>query len=393
MGSCIARILAGAALLILGTAHAHAQDAGFVVTLGRDTVQVEQFTRSRDRVSGTVVYRSPMTRVVRYQADLGSDGKVLRYEQSIHRADGTRMEQNAGNAKMTFAADTITREVLKGTDVVTVKTAIADAVVPMLGASLMIPFAYSYVTYELAFAARRTDPARWQFIGTSAAQTAPSGMRVWPIGSDSVELDYFGVARSGLKFDGQGNLLRSDWSATTYKYAVQRVKSVDLDGIARRWAAQDAAGAGLANYSPRDTTRATVDGAGITIEYSRPSQRGRVIWGNVVPWNAVWRLGANMATVLRTDADLMIGDTRIPAGAYSLWLVPREQEGDALLVINKQSGQFGTQYDARQDLVRLPMKRATVQMPVEMLAIRVEGSALRVAWDRTAYEVSIRRSR
>ena len=142
----ISCVLAGAAVVSLGADRIEAQTAGFVVTLGRDTVQVEQFTRSRGRLSGTVVYRSPTTRVVKYDAQLGADGGVTRYEQSIHRADGPRMEPNSANAKMRFASDTVTREVFKGAEPTTVKTPITDAVVPMVGASLMIPFAYSYVT-------------------------------------------------------------------------------------------------------------------------------------------------------------------------------------------------------------------------------------------------------
>src|SRR6185503_5657482 len=97
----------------------------------------------------------------------------------------------------------------------------------LLGASLAIPFAYSYVTYELAFERARargtTGETRLPLVGPIASQTTPQLMRVWLVGPDSAEADYFGVARSGFRFDAQGNLLRSNWTQTTYKYLVSRV--------------------------------------------------------------------------------------------------------------------------------------------------------------------------
>ncbi len=90
-----------------------------------------------------------------------------------------------------------------------------------------------------------------------------------------------------------------------------------------------------APLSPPDSVRATVAGAQIAIDYSRPSMRGRKIFGGVVPWNQVWRTGANLATRFTTSADLVMGGKTIPKGSYTLWTLPSPAGWQ--LIINKQT--------------------------------------------------------
>src|SRR5262245_62527391 len=145
-----------AAVLLTSTTSTRAQSGGFVAALGRDTVQVERFTRTGNIIEGTVVYRSPVTRVVKYTLQFGIDGRPVKYEQSIFAADGKRLEPNNGNATMVFSKDTITRETTRGGEPVKQQIAAPNGAIPLLGGSLMIPFAYSYLTYELAFARARS---------------------------------------------------------------------------------------------------------------------------------------------------------------------------------------------------------------------------------------------
>jgi len=123
----------------------------------------------------------------------------------------------------------------------------------------------------------------------------------------------------------------------------------------------------------------------LSVRYSRPSTRGRVIFGNVVPWGRVWRTGANEATVFETGADLVVGGTTIPAGKYSLWTIPAP--GSWTLIVNKNTGQWGTEYDAQYDLARLTMQVEHLKQPVEQFTIAIEPKAkeavLQFAWERT----------
>ncbi len=154
-------------------------------------------------------------------------------------------------------------------------------------------------------------------------------------------------------------------------------------------AAVDPAGAQQPPASPRDTVRATIGTASVMIDYGRPSKRGREIWGGLVPYDATWRLGANGATQIRTDKDLVIGGVTLPAGFYTLWLVPTPTA--ATLVVNSQTGQWGTAYDATKDLLRIPMTlRADLPTMEERFTIKVEGGELVLLWDRAGYSTSIK---
>lgn len=138
--------------------------------------------------------------------------------------------------------------------------------------------------------------------------------------------------------------------------------------------------------SPPATADVTLAGKKITIKYSRPSMRGRKILGELVPYGQVWRTGANEATTLITPVALRIGNTDVPAGQYTLWTVP--STGTWKLVINKETGQWGTNYDADKDLARVDMQKAALDHPVEQFLIswKKEGDRkadLVLEWEQT----------
>ena len=140
------------------------------------------------------------------------------------------------------------------------------------------------------------------------------------------------------RVDQRGRILGIDASATTVKTIAQRVPNLDFDSVVKSWAATEAARGGvMGQMSPPDTARATIAGANLVVAYSRPFKRGRVIFGNIVPWNQVWRTGANAATVFTTDKDLVFGSTVVPAGKYTLWTVPTT--AGAKLIFNSETGQ------------------------------------------------------
>src|SRR5207244_11019732 len=147
-------------------------------------------------------------------------------------------------------------------------------------------------------------------------------------------------------------------------------------------------GIGLAQRpSPAAETPATINGKKITIKYSAPSMRGRKIFGAtdaLEPDNKVWRAGANEATALHTDAELTVGNLKIPAGDYTLfvWLDPNVWK----LIVNKQTGQEGTEYHEDQDLGRVPMIMSKPPAPIETYKMTVASAGgnkgtLRLEWE------------
>jgi hypothetical protein len=148
--------------------------------------------------------------------------------------------------------------------------------------------------------------------------------------------------------------------------------------------------------SPRDTIKASLEErADITVTYGRPyskdpkSGEKRKIWGGLVPFGKVWRLGADEATIFTTSQRLDFGGTMLPAGTYSLFLLP-EEGGNAKLIINKQTGQWGTRYDESQDLARIDVKQETPKEEVDQFTMSVEandggGGLLKIMWEDGQY--------
>lgn len=138
------------------------------------------------------------------------------------------------------------------------------------------------------------------------------------------------------------------------------------------------------------------DGSKITVQYSRPSIRGRKIMGGLVPYGEVWRTGANAATSFVTTADLMIDTTKVPAGSYTLYTLPSAEGWK--LIINKQTGQWGTEYDQSQDLARIDMNKSELKQPLEQFTIHFEPAKggttkMLLDWENTSVGVSIKKAK
>ena len=130
----------------------------------------------------------------------------------------------------------------------------------------------------------------------------------------------------------------------------------------------------------------------IDISYNSPSIRGRKIMGGLVPYGQVWRTGANPATTLVTSTPIHIGTLALAAGTYTLYTLPGEQEW--LLIVNKQIGQWGTEYHQDQDLGRVPMQAVPMSSPQEVMSITFEhttptSTQLHVRWETTDRYVPI----
>jgi Protein of unknown function (DUF2911) len=142
--------------------------------------------------------------------------------------------------------------------------------------------------------------------------------------------------------------------------------------------------------SPPAHTTLRIAGARISVAYSAPSRRKRVIFGGLEPYHKVWRAGANDATALHTDADLNMRGLMILKGDYTLFVWLDEKQW--LLIVNKQTGQTGLEYDAGRDLGRVPMTMSHPPKTIEKLRITLsktglEKGRLELAWEDTVASV------
>ena len=141
------------------------------------------------------------------------------------------------------------------------------------------------------------------------------------------------------------------------------------------------------------TAEVTLSGKKITVDYSRPkiadhkTGQARKIFGGLVPYGEVWRTGANEATTLKTDADLDINGTTVPAGTYTLYTLPSADKWK--LIISKKTGQWGIPYPGEsEDFARVPMQGGRVDKIVDPFTISLDKKSeteatLHIAWDST----------
>ena len=142
--------------------------------------------------------------------------------------------------------------------------------------------------------------------------------------------------------------------------------------------------------SPRDSVKINFNGKIIAINYGKPSMLGRKIFGEFVPYYKVWRTGAGAATVLTTEADLEVDGAVVPRGAYSLYTLPAEDRWK--LIINKQTGQWGTTYMPQLDLARIDLKVKKLKTPIEDCTFKLEkngvgSGTLKIEWENTSLSV------
>ena len=142
-----------------------------------------------------------------------------------------------------------------------------------------------------------------------------------------------------------------------------------------------------ARPSPPAETAVSLGGKNVVIKYSSPSMRGRKIFGELVPFGKIWRAGANEATALHTDAAIVLGDLTVPAGDYTLFVVPEKDSWT--LVVNKQTGQWGLTYNQDQDLGRTKMKLSKIA-PMESYKMTLSDHDLKLEWEETAASVPLK---
>jgi hypothetical protein len=184
-----------------------------------------------------------------------------------------------------------------------------------------------------------------------------------------------------IEADAQGRMVALDASRTTRALTVTRRADADIGPLARSFAARP-----MGELSGRGEVSVEVAGSQIDVDYGVPLKRGREIFGALVPWDRVWRTGANRATHFSTTRDLRVGDTRIPAGRYTLFTIPRSDRWT--LIVNRNIDINGQAYDESADLARLDLAVRHLDQVVEPFTIVVEpdglaGGVLRLRWDRT----------
>jgi len=348
------------------------QSGSFVVRLGNDTIAIEQYTRTADRLQGEQVVRSPRTAHRIYTATFGAGGAIERFELVTHNVDGGPGPAET-IASIEFRRDSAIAQLPRGDSTVTQRLKLRAGALPYCGQC------YGLVE-EAARRARGAGRDRYTVAMLPVGNDEPWTVEVARLGRDSATIKLGPIGPLRMRLDDQGTLLGLTGVGSTMQVTVERVPEIDFATLGKSFAARP-----LGPLSPADSVQATIGEASLTVRYHRPSMRGRVIFGNVVPWRQVWRTGANEATVFETSADLVMGGTTVPAGKYSLWTIPSPLGWK--LIVNRNTGQWGTDYAPQHDLVRLDMNVEPTARQVEQFTIAIEPQGdrgvLNLEWART----------
>lgn len=140
--------------------------------------------------------------------------------------------------------------------------------------------------------------------------------------------------------------------------------------------------------SPLKQLTGSIDGVDVTVTYGSPAAKGRALWGELVPYDEVWRTGANEATTIEFSGDVMIEDQPLAAGKYSFFTIPGES--DWTLIFNTESDQWGAyQYDEVKDALRAKVISQPARAASETLDFAMEGNQITFMWGELAVPFTI----
>lgn len=357
---------------------------GFVATLGRDTVSVEGITRTPTRLVSEGIERFPM--VVRRHAEMrfGRDGRLQQLSMYYIVPSEKVVADQRLDIVVDFGDDSI--RITQGTGKDRTRAALAT------GGALVVPWEsqmYSHTEHLLATALARSGDSIpvlivYPELEPEKQKLYPGFVRRLPGGRGEILIR---AALSGPgegTLDARGRMTSYSGARTTFKMDVVRTASLpDIERITEQFIATERTRGVAASMSPRDTVRTTIGSTSLRVDYGRPLQRGRELLGKVIPYGSVWRTGANNATQFTTSAAITLAGLDLAPGTYTLWTLPTPNGVE--LIVNRQFGQWGTQYDPARDLGRAPLRVTRDAQAVDQftIAVRPEDGThgvLEMAW-------------
>jgi hypothetical protein len=358
-----------ALILLLSCNTAPVKQYGFLTMLGHDTISVESITRQGNTLTSDEVDRFPIVRIRHTVVNLNDDGSIQHLVMEIHTPG-----EPSGQRDRKVVADVANNKVhLSKTD----STGTVNRDFPTNGSIVVAHVPQMYSLYELYFAAAVKQSSASKLAAGTPVQMRqfyidrefdrfPLGQAtVTPLGNGKVEITHDWLSGTGeAMMDSGYNMLGYSGARTTYKVEVKQLTTPpDVKSIATRFEAKEAESGGVKQLSVRDTIRTQIGNSIFVVDYGRPLLRGRTLLGDVIPYDRVWRTGANAATQFTTSTPVNLGGMQVPAGTYTLFTAPHTNGVD--LMVNKRSGEWGTEYNGSFNL-------GTVRMISEVAAPSVE---------------------
>jgi Protein of unknown function (DUF2911) len=364
--------------LLLSCSTPTAKQYGFLTMIGHDTLSVESVSRQGNTLTSDEVDRFPTVHIRHTVVDLNDDGSIKHLVMDIHTPS-----EPTGQRDRKVVADVAGNKVhLSKTD----STGTVTRDFQTKGSPVVAHVQQMYSLYELYFAVALKQAAALKLAAGKPVQMRqfyidrefdhfPLGEAiVTPLDKGKLEITHDWLSGTGEAMtDSAGDLLSYSGARTTYDVKVKRLDSIpDVKSVAQSFETKETQGGLVRSLSVRDSARAQIGHTIIAVDYGRPLLRGRTLLGDVLPYDRVWRTGANAATQFKVSTPIKLAGMLIPAGSYTLFTAPHTNGVD--LIVNKQTGEWGTDYNRNMNAGITKMISEVATTPVEQFTISIKSS-------------------
>jgi hypothetical protein len=346
-----------------------------IYMLGKDTTAIGNYSLEGNRFSMTVADLTSAVNVSTLTGTFFPNGELK--EAEGYNYNPGKDSQLVYSYKMTFDRDSTFIQIRRNNTVINRNYPVKIMVANYLGGYTLV--------YMLAllpdFAPARTGDSiiSRHIVLNSARQFVLKRTAAKQLVAGSTVMGMF-----TLFLDDRGELRSVDGIGTSWNLKGVVVPYLDMDSVIAANLTKDRLHPHPAIVNKLDSVAASIGTTAIKLRYSRPTLRGREIFGQVVPWDRFWRTGADAATKISIDHPLWFNGKELPAGEYSIFTMP-SQKGWTIM-FNKDAAIWGTEYNPDHDVLRVPMSTERLPGPVELLTIDVHpsgegGGAIEISWD------------
>ena len=350
-------------------------------TLGKDTTMVQEFELKGNELTQTWVHRTPEVQIITGKTILDENGNMLTLKAEYFKPDlnGERTLQFTNELNYKNDTTYITQGYRKDAE----PRAIPGKV---MTTNTMKPIGMFWHAQMAYFAPENVGEVK---TNKHLVSRTPIDFRISRISKNEVTVGSNAMGTYRIFLDTSGKVTGVDGTASSFNIKGTVVDKIDIDALARRFLNYELDQGKWSSLTGKGETTGVINGTSVSIQYGRPFQRERKIFGGIVPWGKVWRTGANAATKMIIDGPLTLGGNELEAGEYSLWSIPHDN-GNFDLIVNSEANTWGTNHDADADLYTIPMKVHPTDTLTEQFTITIQNNELTLAWADLYASVELR---
>lgn len=349
--------------------------ASFIAKLGTDTVIVETYNMMHDHLYGKAFLRYPEDRIGVFNFHFHPDGSIRHYSMSYMKPDSSYIS-SLGTEGMICENDTCTWFAgWAGLENEYVNKRPARHI-DFIGGWTPTLSLIEWNCIRLMHSGNQHLPITLvnDYIGTRDVAVTKGNNDTLIFGGPFLEY-------AKIKATNEGRIISYDGIGTPWNYIVSKHAPIDVDEVAKRMSKTHKIGI----PSPQAEVKFPFGRDTIRLHYGRPFKRGRVVFGGIVPYDSIWRTGANDPTEIDLPFDIQFGQINVPKGRYSIYTVPRK--GDWTLIFNTDLQQWPTDPNRSKDLALIPMKWRAPKQQTDQFTIDIEvlkdGGVIKFTWDQT----------